>query len=235
VAFKTGCLICGGELAYEKDLRFMSCTICGTEKETEVVCVNDHYVCDQCHSISANDRIEQYCAQSTSTNPEAMALDLMKSPLVKMHGPEHHYLVPAVLIAAYFNQKGDKERKKKALTQAKKRAENVLGGFCGFYGACGAGVGTGIFISVITDATPLSTTEWRLANLITSYALEAIANSGGPRCCKRDTFIALQTAEKFLKDFMGISLKAEERIYCEYSSVNRECLREKCIFFHSNK
>jgi hypothetical protein len=32
-----------------------------------------------------------------------MALNLMKNPQIKMHGPEHHFLVPAVLLAAYYN------------------------------------------------------------------------------------------------------------------------------------
>ncbi|VUT25840.1 MAG: hypothetical protein MOIL_01256 [Candidatus Methanolliviera sp. GoM_oil] len=56
-----------------------------------------------------------------------------------------------------------------------------LGGFCGYHGDCGAAVGTGIFISLITDATPLSKHEWKLSNLMTAKSLLSIANHGGPR------------------------------------------------------
>ena len=73
-----------------------------------------------------------------------------------MHGPEHHFLIPAVLLSAFYNVSGEPGEKEKKIKQARKRAENVLGGFCGFYGDCGAAVGTGIFVSVITGATPLS-------------------------------------------------------------------------------
>ena len=43
-----------------------------------------------------------------------MALTLMKSPSLKMHGPEHHFLIPAVLLCALYNAKaepGEKETK----------------------------------------------------------------------------------------------------------------------------
>ncbi len=34
----------------------------------------------------------------------ALAIRLMRLPAVKMHGPEHHFLVPAVLLAAYLER-----------------------------------------------------------------------------------------------------------------------------------
>jgi hypothetical protein len=85
-----------------------------------------------------------------------MADALLHHDRLAMHGPEHHYLVPAVLIAAWFNMTGV-SGKRHALDKAMKRAGMVPGGSCGTHGACGAGMGTGIFISVITGATPLST------------------------------------------------------------------------------
>ena len=65
-----------------------------------------------------------------------------------------------MLLASYYNIRNEPELKEKKIEDARKRAVNVLGGFCGFYGACGAAVGTGIFISVITEANPLSRDEW---------------------------------------------------------------------------
>jgi hypothetical protein len=53
----------------------------------------------------------------------------MRHPSVAMHGPEHHFLVSAVLLAAYDNQHGLENRAVK-IQQARKRAEGVRGGSC---------------------------------------------------------------------------------------------------------
>jgi len=139
--------------------------------------------------------------------------------------------VPAVLLTSYYNYQNDPETKKAKLNIAKGRAEKVLGGFCGSHGNCGAGVGTGIFISVITNATPLSTDKWRLCNLMTAKSLYSIANQGGPRCCKRTSFLAIIEAIEFIQEHFGISLPKKERIYCSFSRLNTECLQERCKFF----
>lgn len=107
----------------------------------------------------------------------------------------------------------------------------MLGGFCGFYGDCGAAVGTGIFVSLLTGATPLSKKEWRLANLMTARSLSAIAEYGGPRCCKRNTFLALREALKFIEEHFGTQLDEGRPIKCGFHMLNKECLLEECPFF----
>ena len=228
---KADCLICAAPLAYHAEARLFTCSLCRSEIEAEVSCEQGHFICDACHSSSGNELIEKICAQSDSIQPVELAIKLMKSPSIKMHGPEHHYLVPAVLLAAFYNKKGRSGEKVKKLRVARKRAENVMGGFCGFYGACGAGVGTGIFISLITDSTPLSTETWGLANKMTSESLACIASLGGPRCCKRDTFLALETASKFVGDHFSVELPISDPLQCEFSHINRECLLAACPFY----
>jgi hypothetical protein len=231
---KSGCLVCGAELVYETQERELTCFYCGAVGRTSAACVRGHYVCDACHSGSANDLIERFCSAAGSVLPVSMAITLMKDRRVKMHGPEHHFLVPAVLLAAYCNALGRTLDEKTALiTKARSRAEEVKGGSCGFNGNCGAAVGTGIFVSLATGATPLSRVEWRLANLMTSESLRSIADRGGPRCCKRDVFLALQAAVAFLDRELDMALPAEEPVACEFSELNRECLKEACPFFHS--
>ena len=154
----------------------------------------------------------------------------MRNPNMKMHGPEHHFLVPAVLLAAYYNIKQDYREKATKIRMAKKRAEQILGGFCGFYGNCGAAVGTGIFVSLITDATPLSVTDWKLANLATAKSLFSVAEHGGPRCCKRNTFLAILKAADFVKENFGVSFKINKELKCAFYPLNNECLQEKCPF-----
>ena len=228
---KTGCLICGEELVYRKEPAKLECFYCKQACDSNVKCKNGHYVCDSCHSLPAMDLIENYCLSSKSEDLLELALTLMRNPSVKMHGPEHHYLVPAVLLAAYYNSKKEYGMKATKLRMAKKRASHILGGFCGFYGDCGAAVGTGIFVSLITDANPLSVAEWKLANLATAKSLLTVAEHGGPRCCKRNTYLALMQAVEFLKEKLGVTLKIREGHECEFSDLNSECLRQSCPFY----
>jgi len=230
VDHKTGCLICGDELVYTKDLAPLECFYCKQVYDSNTKCKNGHYICDRCHSSSAVDLIENYCLTSNSEDPLELALTLMRSPNVKMHGPEHHFLVPAVLLAAYYNIKKDYKEKATKIRMAKKRSSQILGGFCGFYGNCGAAVGTGIFVSLVTDATPLSVTDWKLANLVTSKSLFTIAKHGGPRCCKRNTFLAILQASEFVKENFGVTFKLNKELKCEFYTLNNECLQQKCPF-----
>ncbi|MEE8571487.1 MAG: DUF5714 domain-containing protein, partial [Candidatus Bathyarchaeia archaeon] len=111
------------------------------------------------------------------------------------------------------------------------RASNILGGFCGFHGNCGAAVGTGIFISLITNSTPLSIHEWKLSNLMTARSLLTIAQHGGPRCCKRNAFLAINGAIKFLKTHLDITLKIDKKNRCGFTNLNKECLKQQCPFY----
>lgn len=138
------CIICGNELVYYNESKEMECIFCKNKFLSNVSCKNGHYICDNCHSLDAFSVIKNYCMSSKSSNPIKMAEELMTHPSIKMHGPEHHFLVPAVLLTAYLNKTNDTNRLEKLLNEGAKRAKNILGGFCGFYGACGAAVGTGI-------------------------------------------------------------------------------------------
>jgi hypothetical protein len=231
MSYKTGCLICGFELTYLPAEEKLLCEYCGKAFFPGVSCVNHHYVCDRCHTLSANDLIEQFCRTTLLTDPSRIAAILMKNPQIKMHGPEHHFLVPAALLAAWYNHHKNMQRKDAAIIMARRRAEDVKGGFCGFHGACGAAIGTGILISIITGATPLAKEEWRLANLMSAASLKVIAENGGPRCCKRDSFLAVTAAVKFLKEHFETELPLGERIKCEFTILNRECLGDECLYY----
>jgi hypothetical protein len=193
-------------------------------RETNATCINHHYVCDAYHSASANDVIEGHCISTGSTDPIALAALLMRHSASKMHGPEHHLLVPAVLLASYFNQKiSPEEEKAGSIRKARKRAEDVKGGFCGFQGACGAAIGTGIFVSVISKSTPLSKVEWGLSNLMTAESLDKIAGNEGPCCCKRSSFLAILNATDFLHREFGVEIPTDHHPVCSFEALNKEC------------
>ena len=227
----SGCLVCGAPLVYPAQGVDARCAYCGAEEHANAACVNGHFVCDRCHAGSANDIIERACTITDSVAPLALAMTLMGDSRVKMHGPEHHYLVPAVLLAAWCAATGKpREERAALLAKARARAEQVPGGFCGFNGSCGAGIGTGIFVSLVTGATPLTRESWGLANLMTSESLRAIALRGGPRCCKRDTFLAIEEARRFMADHLGAHFPAEDTPVCQFSDRNKECLGEECPY-----
>ncbi|MDD3933504.1 MAG: DUF5714 domain-containing protein, partial [Methanoculleus sp.] len=157
---RVGCLICGRDLLYTEEPHDLACAVCGEVQSTTAACEAGHFVCDQCHSLEALDLIEQFCITTALEGPLAIACILMRYPAIRMHGPEHHFLVPASLIAAYCNHRGEPGRKGPLLRQARARAGMVRGGSCGTHGTCGAAVGTGIFVSLITGSTPLKKQEW---------------------------------------------------------------------------
>lgn len=234
--YGTGCLVCGNDLMYSETTATQTCYYCGVTNETNASCRMGHYVCDACHNGSANDLIERYCSRTDSTSPVQMALTLMNNPAVKMHGPEHHFLVPAVLLAAFHAAtNAGKGTLAKWVREARKRADDVKGGFCGFHGACGAAIGAGIFMSIVTGATPLSHNERNLSNLITAECLLAIVKNGGARCCKRETFRAIVTAVEFVRRELGVSLSVDPVPPCVFTAMNRECLRERCGFYRDER
>lgn len=224
------CTVCGAELSYLGRTEQMVCALCTDAIRSAVRCAQGHFVCDGCHSGTAKDAIERVCRTTVSRDPIEIALLAMRHPRVKMHGPEHHFLVPAALIAAWYNARGEPERKAVQVAEARGRSDPVAGGFCGIQGACGAGIGVGTFVSIVTGATPLSARERGLANQATARALTAIAGAAGPRCCKRDSWLALLAGARFARQELGSHLSAHGPT-CEFEGLNRECLSDGCPFF----
>lgn len=228
-------MICGDELIYTTEPEALICSFCGKQESETVKCASGHFICNECHSSSAMEVIYNFCKETKLTNPIEMANILMRHPSLKMHGPEHHYLVPAVLIAAYYNLKDEPELKLKKLRVVSQRASKIPGGFCGSHGNCGAGVGTGIFFSAITDTTPLSEDTWKLSNLITGTCLVKIAEKGGPRCCKRDTYTSITHAVDFMKENLDFKIPSTREITCTFHTMNKECLEKRCEYFQNRQ
>jgi len=229
--YRTGCMVCGKPLRYLESPEQHECAYCHQVQTANALCIDGHFVCDRCHQLGADDAIEQYCTKTTETDPIRMAITLMQNPVVNMHGPEHHFLVPAVLLAAYCNVTGKPDKKAKLLATARERAGMIKGGACGFMGDCGAAVGTGIFISLVTGATPLSRHEWQQANLVVAQSLTTIALHGGPRCCKRNTFLALQGAVAFAEKSLNVKIPIDPNVTCTFYDMNNECRTTDCPFY----
>ncbi|MBQ2687341.1 MAG: hypothetical protein IJF52_01775 [Clostridia bacterium] len=70
------------------------------------------------------------------------------------------------------------------------------GGACGYWGACGAA---------------LANEEWKLSNLMTAASLSAIGEVGGPRRCKRNSYIAITEAVKFAKEHLSVEMELTQQ------------------------
>lgn len=226
---KKGCLICGEDLVYG-EMNTLSCAVCGKDGQTNTACLKGHYICDGCHQRKGLLVIESTCLQSESKNPVEIAENIMDHTFIHMHGPEHHVMVGSVIITAYKNAGGVIDLEK-ALKDMRARGMNYPGGSCGYYGACGAAVSIGMATSIITGATPLTRESWALSNLSTSKALATMAGLGGPRCCKRNSYVAMTTAVQMIDEHLGVSLELPELIQCHYYPHNRECLGLACPYF----
>jgi len=145
-----------------------------------------------------------------------------------MHGPEHHAIVPTVIVAAVRNSGYPVPAG--AIDKAIERGSKVPGGWCGYYGACGAAIGVGIAVSILSEATPLTGKPRSLAIEGTSYALGKMVD-GYPRCCKRASRKALEAAVEFLQDKMNMTLDRGQRIKCNYSHRLKECAKENCDYY----
>ncbi|MCR4607006.1 MAG: SAM-dependent methyltransferase [Oscillospiraceae bacterium] len=225
------CLICKAPLEYLEKAVEMECEICHKKELSQTRCVNGHYVCNECHTQGLN-AIIGFCLYEKSKDPVAIIEKMMEMPFCHMHGPEHHVMVGAALLTAYKNAGGDIDLRD-ALNEIMERGSSVPGGACGFWGACGAGISSGMFISIISGSTPLKNEPFALSHKMTSASLAKIGEIGGPRCCKRDSFLSILTAIDFVKEHFGVEMEKPE-VICSWSSHNNQCIGKRCPFSKAN-
>ena len=72
-----------------------------------------------------------------------------------------------------------------------------------------------------------------LSNRMTARSLEAIGKVGGPRCCKRDSYLSILAAIDFVKEQFGVEMEKPE-VICGFSGQNRQCLGKGCPFSRAN-
>ena len=222
------CLICKAPLEYLGTDELMECAICHKRENSKTRCVKGHYVCNDCHTRGM-DVIVGLCLAETSKNPIEIIGKMMQQPFCHMHGPEHHVMVGAALLTAYKNAVGNLDLPS-ALTERMNRGKSVPGGACGFWGACGAGISTGMYVSIISKSTPLAQGPFALSHQMTAKSLSEIGKVGGPRCCKRDSFLSILSAIDFTKEKYGVEME-RSTVVCTYSSRNNQCIGKRCPFY----
>lgn len=221
------CILCGRPLVYQESETLMECAICHRSFQSNACCEQGHFVCNECHT-KGMDAIVSVCLKQTSTDPVLILEQLMSQPFCHMHGPEHHTMVGAALLTAYKNAGGELDLPK-ALDTMLQRGRQVPGGICGFWGSCGAAISCGICTSIMTASTPLSQESWGISNHITAQALDHISATGGPRCCKRDSYTAILSAVGSIHKQFGVEL-TPSRPLCTRFKQNRDCIGKRCPY-----
>lgn len=168
-----------------------------------------------------------------STDPIEIIKKIMHQDFINMHGPEHHYLDGAALLVSYYHAEKNIDLQF-CLDMLADRAIQMPGAMCGHWGVCGSSASIGAAMSIIHQTSPLSNDDFYKDHMaLTSMIIAREGQIGGPRCCKRNAYIALSSAVEFLKQKYQIDMKSSN-IQCEFSMFNKQCLGKKCPF-HTKK
>jgi len=226
---QSGCMVCGAELVYQQEESKVNCHYCGKSFSVTAVCKDGHYVCDNCHSQDAVQIIESVCLNTKETDMIALLGRIRSHNKFPVHGPEHHGLVPGIILATYRNLGG--KITDEMICRGIRRGAQIPGGQCGYMGACGAALGVGIGFGIILDSNPTNAQTRQRVLQVTTAALEKISAQKAARCCQRESWLALKTGAEISDKYLPIKLKADELFQCEQMQQNAECMGISCPIF----
>lgn len=229
----SGCMVCGEPLFYLPQEEPGSCVYCQTEQVANARCPRGHFVCDSCHSREALAVIEHLLLNSRETDMVALLAASRRHPAIPRHGPEHHSLVPGIILAAYRNLGGPVTPE--MLRTALRRGQDIAGGACAFLGVCGAAAGVGAAFSLLLGANPVKSQERQWVKKITLKVLEASAQTTGARCCQRESWLALHEAAKISSHYLPRPLPAAATLICQQWQGTSDCLGSACPLWPGEK
>lgn len=176
------------------------------------------------------ERLIEECMGMDTDDPVKVFRMLIRDDEIPMFSRMHHIIVPLALITAYWNAVRDFDLRS-YLNEAADRAKEVPEMICGYWGTCGSCVGTGIFMSVVTRTNPLTRgRRYGQCNSVTSESLAAVAEIGGPRCCKRNAVTSILTACEFARTALGAEMHPSA-YGCTRSDDNPDCLGNRCPYY----
>ena len=168
--------------------------------------------------------------KAKSCNPIEIVKEIMHKDYINIHGPEHHFLDGAAFLASYKNAGGQLDLNN-ALAELQERTIKMPGAMCGLWGVCGSTTSIGAALSIIHSTGPLSSDNFYKEHMkYTSSCIDKMSEIGGPRCCKRNAFLSIETAIKFVAENYGIKMESN-KISCEFTNWNKQCIKKRCPFF----
>ena len=222
----SGCQVCGAPLLYREEDSPAPCHYCQTTPPANAICEGGHFVCDACHTTDGLAVIERVCQTATETDLIALLDEIRRHSAIPRHGPEHHVLVPAVILTAYRNLGG--EVTPEMLATALSRGKTLPGGACGFLGVCGAAAGVGIALSLLLKANPVKPTARRQVLGAVQAVLGELTSRETARCCLRECWLALRQAAELSRELLPIPLSADAPLVCRQGGERQDCLQSSC-------
>ncbi|MCP4116295.1 MAG: methyltransferase domain-containing protein [Desulfobacteraceae bacterium] len=229
VKSRTDCMICGRELDYLKAGESKTCFYCSRTFPANAVCKNGHFVCDSCHGMDALAFVKELLINTKETDLIDLLNTIRSHPSFNLHGPEHHYALPGVIVTVYRNLGGDMTDQD--ILTALERGRSIPGGSCAFWGGCGAPLGAGIAFGVILNANPLKPGPRQVVQKIVSEITGETGKISAARCCQRESWITLLKVSELSERYLDIKLPANGNVVCEQMAQNRECIKAGCPFY----
>ena len=221
-----GCMVCSAPLVYGDQPQEIMCHYCMQVFSADANCEAGHFVCDACHVQDSLAVIEHICLTTTETDMVALFKHIRTHDSVSVHGPEHHAMVPAVILATHRNLGGDVPDA--VIQKAIRRGAAVAGGSCGLAGVCGAATGAGIAFAALLGSTPKDAELRHRVLTLTCSVLDEIAAMRAARCCQRDAYLALRKAAELSSEHLEVQLLAEEPYPCHQTHLNKQCAEDLC-------
>ncbi|WP_028972054.1 DUF5714 domain-containing protein [Sporomusa ovata] len=193
-------------------------------------------MCEDCHGAGYYSFLEKTVNEATSKNPMEIAETLLKGNLLPSLGGEHHAIVTTSLLVAVKNygeislNYGTRSLTEVDIAEGIRRMKQIPSCTCANHGACGAGLGVGAFFSILFDATCAKDTERTLSMRATNAALAAIANNGGPGCCKQSVRTAILVGVELLKEICQVKLPVTHMRCFHMKDTSHGCKGAYCQF-----
>jgi len=166
----------------------------------------------------------------TETRP-AEALDdlLSQGQGTPVHGVWHHALVGELLLVCLRN--AGYRISDDLIDEVLDRGRQIPGGSCGFLGTCGALSSAASAYAILLGSTPVATKPREALLAFSARLVSRLSEIGGSRCCKKSSYVALETAREELAK-LGFELP-DERFEgrCRFFASNDTCDGETCPYF----
>ena len=181
------------------------------------------------------DWIVEMLLASSSVLPADLLEEVMADPRCPAFGPLHHFIVGAVLLTCWRNAEAAPERQsmlREDLEVMIARSSSVPGATCARWGVCGAAASAGMAYAIVRGNEPLRKEGWQDGQLMVSDLLQRIACSGSPRCCKRDSRVAVAAAIPYFNALGGPQISEPKATpSCATHIQNSVCMGSACPFF----
>ena len=181
------------------------------------------------------DWIIEKLVASASTAPVELVEAVMADSRCPAFGPVHHFIVGATLLACWHNAEAATDREEALVADLEEmlaRSSSVPGATCARWGVCGAAASAGMAYAIVRGNAPLREEGWQEGQLMVSDLLARIARSGRPRCCKRDSRVAIAAAVTYFNALGGPQMAESTAVpTCATSGQNSVCMGSGCPYY----